>query len=1036
MKSINRLNIRLFISCLFIFFSGSLFAQSLTVKGNITDNTGETIPGVNIAVKGTTSGTASDIDGNYSVTVPAGNSVLVFSFIGYSTQEINVNNRTTLNVVLEEDVQQLSEVVAIGYGTTRKADLSTAVSTIKVDQMMKSRPSNLSSILQGQLPGVTIQFNGGDPLSGQTYNIRGKGSRDSDGILWVVDGVPGAPYNMEDVESVTVLKDAASAAIYGASVGSGGVIVITTKQAREGKVKVDVNVSHSFQNAWKLPKGLTSQQLNKVWKDVTSLSTVMGLPDEKDAAKYPYGTETRTDWMDEIFRTGHLQHYAVALSGGTEAMKAIGSFSYDRTDGLLLNTYREQFGGKIGLDFQIAKWLKFSETANFQYSNGQGGINTNSHESYIIEALMYPPSATVYEYDQSGNPVYDDNGKPLYGGTVPLWAKDVYGITAGYGSIRNPVASLERLRQNRPSANVYSTSVLELKPVNEITVRSSFTAALNTSRYENFSMSIPEIGRPNLQNSRYVSSAWQTKWLWESTATYANAFDKHHISALAGYTMQAVNDRSNSTTVYNFTREDEHYTILGNGSDWSTTKPGEGIGDEHMISALARVGYSFDDRYFATASIRRDASSKLAPENNYGTFPAFSASWKISSESFFNNVQAINLLKLRGGWGRVGDCGMVPRYSYNAPMGSTGETVFGKNLDQSPTGVYQQTIANRSLVWETTEQTGMGLDMTLLDNSLDMTVDYFHKLTRGLIDNIPPPSVAGIQYDPRGNVGKVLNEGWEFSANYHKKIGDLTFSIYGNAGVLNSEVLELDSRNDVMTHSDQLRSAVGQPWYAYSLIKTDGIFQTDEEINNYKSKDGKVIQAAARPGDLKFIDYNGDGIITADDRQFMGSYLPDLTYAFGGNIAYKGLDFGLYFQGISGVKIYNSFKQNASLFAAQGTNTLTDVLNSWNYNAHSGNPRISWLDDANGNYNNASDYFLENGDYLRLKNVTLGYTLPKTLMRQAGMERMGIRLYASAENLLTFTKYKGFDPEVGNHGVDGGVYPVSRSITIGLNVNF
>jgi TonB-linked SusC/RagA family outer membrane protein len=1026
------INIKLFFSCLFIFFSGSLIAQNLTVKGNITDNTGETVPGVNISVKGTALGTASGSDGNYSISVPNGNSVLVFSFIGYVTQEISVNNRTIINPILQEDVFQLSEVVAIGYGTARKADLSTAVSTLKVDQTMKSRPSNLSSILQGQLPGVTIQFNGGDPLSGQTYNIRGKGSRDSDGILWVVDGVPGAPYNMEDVETITVLKDAASAAIYGASVGSGGVIVITTKQAKEGKMKVDVNVSHSFQNAAKLPKVLNSQQLNKVWKDVTSLSTVMGLPDEKNAAIYPYGAETRTDWLDEIFRTGELQHYAVSLTGGTETIKAFGSVSYDRNDGLLLNTYREQFGGKLGLDFQIAKWLKFSETANFQHSNGIGGINTNSHESYIIEALMYPPSATVYEQDQNGNIVYENN-QPLYGGTVPRWAKDVYGITAGYGSIRNPVASLERLRQNRPSANVYSTSVLELKPVKEITVRSSFTAALNTSRYEGFSMSIPEIGRPNLENSRNVSSYWQVRWLWENTATYVNVFDKHHISALAGYTMQEINDRSSGATVYSFTREDEHYTLLGNGDDYSKSKPSEAISEEHMISGLARLGYSYDDRYFATASIRRDASSKLAPENNYGTFPAFSASWKISSESFFN-VPAVNLLKLRGGWGRVGDCGMVPRYSYNASLGSTNSTVYGKNQDQNPTGIYQQTIANRALVWETTEQTGFGTDITLLNNSLDVTVDYFHKLTRDLIDVLPAPSVAGIQNDPRGNVGKVLNEGWEFSANYHKTFNDITFSFYGNASVLNSEVLNLDPRK-VMNHNDQLRSTVGQPWYAYALIKTDGIFQTQEEINNHKSN-GIVIQPNARPGDLKFVDYNGDGMINNDDRQYMGSYLPDLTYAFGGNITYKGLDFGLYFQGISGVKIYNSFKQNTSLFAAQGTNTTTDVLNSWNYNAQSGNPRISWLDDANGNYNNASDYYLENGDYLRLKNVTLGYTLPKTLLKQAGLGNTGIRLYLSAENLLTFTKYKGFDPEVGNHGIDGGAYPVSRSVTVGLNVNF
>jgi hypothetical protein len=372
-------------------------------------------------------------------------------------------------------------------------------------------------------------------------------------------------------------------------------------------------------------------------------------------------------------------------------------------------------------------------------------------------------------------------------------------------------------------------------------------------------------------------------------------------------------------------------------------------------------------------------------------------------------------------------------------MGTTGETVFGKNLDQSPTGVFQGTIANRALVWETTEQTGAGLDITLLDKSLEVTVDYFHKLTKDLIDVLPAPSVAGIRDDPRGNVGKVLNEGWEFSANYHKTLGDITFTVYGNAGLLTSKVLNLDPRKE-MNHSGQLRSTVGQPWYAYALLKTDGIFQTRNEILSYTHTNAagetKLVQPNAQPGDLKFIDYNNDGIINNDDRQYMGSYLPDLTYAFGGSIAYKGIDFSLFFQGISGVKIYNLFKQNVATSAAEGGNTLTDVLSAWNYDPYSGIPRISWLGDANGNYNNSSDYFLEDGDYLRLKNVTLGYTLPKALLQKAGMGQIGIRFYVNAENLLTFTKYSGFDPEVGNHGVDGGVYPVSRSITVGLNINF
>jgi TonB-linked SusC/RagA family outer membrane protein len=1029
----HKIIIKLFFSSLLLALAGTLAAQQITVKGTVTDNNGA-LPGATIAVKGTTNATISDIDGNYTIAVSGGDAVLAYSFLGYATQEIAVGNRSIINVTLVETTTAIDEVVVIGYGMQRKADLSMAVSNIQVDQTMKSRPANISSVLQGQIPGLTIQFDGGDPMSGQSYNIRGKGSRDSDGILWVVDGVPGAPYNMEDVESVTVLKDAASAAIYGASVGSGGVILITTKQAQAGKVKVDVNVSHSFQNAAKLPKVLNSEQFNKLWHDVISVtSTAIMLPAVFDASQYPYGTETRTDWLDEIFRTGQVQHYAVSLSGGSEKLKALASFAYDKTDGLLINTYKSQLNGKMNLDFQVTKWLKFAQKGTFQHTNGQGGLRTNTHESYIVEALGYPPSATVYEYDENGNLLYNADGSPMYGGTTAKWT----GVT-GYGAGRNPVASLNRLRQNRPASAIFSTSTLELKPLKGLTIKSDFTASLNSSRHEEFVAKIPELGRPNPENSRYISSAREIHWLWENIATYAAEFGKHNISAMAGYTMQAWNHHDNGTTTTRYDHEDEYYTVFTNANEWSKTKPTESIWGESMLSGLGRVGYSYDDRYFATASLRYDATSKLAPENNGQLFPAFSGSWKISSEGFFN-VPAVNLLKLRGSWGRVGDCGSVPRYSYNPSLGSTSSAgILGKDVNVPVYGAYIRTVANPSLVWETTEQTGFGLDATLLDNTLDVSVDWFHKTTKDLIDEWKMPSVAGIQKNPYGNVGEVLNTGWEFSANYHNTIGDVKFSVYGNAGAVRSEVLEL---NEKMEHSLQLRSDMGQPWYAYALIPTDGIFQSYDEIRNHTYTNPEtgainLIQPNARPGDIKFVDYNNDGKINNDDRKFMGSYLPSLTYAFGGTVEYKGFDFSIYFQGVAGVKIYNLFRQNAYLNGAAGSNMSTEVLNAWNYNTQSGNPRISWLDDANQNYTNASDYYLENGDYLRLKNVTLGYTLPKKLLQGAGMENVGIRMYAGAENLFTFTNYSGFDPEVGNHGVDGGVYPVARTFIVGLNVNF
>jgi TonB-linked SusC/RagA family outer membrane protein len=1026
--------------CLFAVLTSSLIAQTITVKGTVKDNDG-TIPGVNVAIKGTLTGTVSDIDGKYSISVSGSNAVLVFSYIGYATQEITVGNQTVIDVTLTESENLLDEVVAIGYGTARKSDLSMAVSTVKMDRTLKSRPSNLNSILQGKVPGLTIQSEGGDPLKSARYSLRGKGSRDNDGILWIVDGVPGAPYQLEDVETITVLKDAASAAIYGAQVGAGGVIVVTTKKAQTGKIKVDVNVSHGFKNAWRTPDVVTAEQYMQLWQDaIDSSVTSKDLPISANPERYPYGSVTRTDWIDEVLRTAQVQHYSISLSGGSDMTKALASFSYDKNEGLLMNTWQESFGAKLHLDFQPAKWLKFSERASMSYSNGQGDVWNASHQGVLMNAVFYPRSATVYEYGEDGTPVLDVNGKPAFGGTIPQWA--VAQGVSGYGEIRNPVAELSRLNQNRPSANLYSTSSLEIKPVASFTFRSDFTTGLMPSRYEDFLYRVPEYGRPDTQNSRTISSTWAYKYLWENIASYAEAFGEHHISAMVGYTMQYETSHYNWTTAYGFDKEDEHYTIFTNATDWTHSKPAEEIWEEAMTSALGRIGYSYADRYFATASVRRDASSKLYPKNNSGVFPAFSASWKISSEPFFQ-APFINLLKLRGGWGQIGNVASVPRYSYNVPLAVTDwPAAMGEDMKGALYGTYQRTIANLDLIWETSEQTSAGLDAAFLDNSLNLSIDWYSKTTKDLVDRIPIPTMAGLVDEPYGNVGEVLNTGWEFSASYNRKIGEVNVNLYGNVSTVRSEVLDLGAR-DILSHANStnggtmqpLRSEVGHPWYSYKLIKTDGLFQSQTEIDNY-TKNGVKIQPNARPGDLKFVDYNDDGIINDDDRQYMGSYLPELTYSFGAGFDYKGFDFNFLFQGIAGVKIFNGFKMMGLTGRGQGSYMLADALNSWTYDHQSDIPRICLVDDPNGNYDKASDFLLEDGSYLRLKNVTIGYTLPKTFLKSIGMGDLGLRLYVGAENLLTFTHYTGFDPEVGALGLDAGTYPIARTFNFGFNFNF
>lgn len=1034
-----------------LFLSVGMYAQQITTTGTVKDSTGEPIIGANVLVKGSTLGSITDIDGKFTIKVSNGD-VLQFSFMGYKTIEMKAENKP-MNIVLQEDTEVLDEVVVIGYGTSRKEDLSTAVTTVKMDDRLKSRPANLASYLQGQMPGVMIQSNGGDPMAEVSMSIRGRGSRGTDksynsgdGVLYVVDGVPGAPFNMEDVESITVLKDAASAAIYGASVGSGGVVVVTTKQASAGKAKVSINISKSFKSAMNLPETLTAEQYNQVWAD--AVKTYGGqMVAARNPELFPYGNVTRTDWMDAIFRTGSLEHYALSVSGGSDVMKGFASFAYDNDKGVMLNTFSRKFSAKANLDFQLSKWLKLSERATYEYKNGQGDIMTG-HQGVLNQAVFFPRSATVYDYDKEGNLMYDDQRKPLYHGTIPRWAAQE-GISSPYGEIRNPVATLERLDQQRPSTKIYSTTSIEIKPISSLTIKSDFTAGLEIKTEDIFSPKVPEIGRPELENKREKSNEWKSTILWESTATWAHVFnDAHHVSAMAGYSMKYEKYKWDRYYTSKFNREDRHSITNGQAGDWSKYKPEEEIWEESMISAFARLGYSYEDRYFITGSLRRDATSKLYKDNNSGIFPAVSASWKISSESFFEPLKSvISLLKIRGSWGQVGNVALVPRYSWNVPLNETEwPIIYGKDLHTVQNGVYAGSIGTKNLKWETTEQYGIGLDLGLFDNSLNVTIDYFNKRTKDLIEIVPMPSVAGVSVDPYGNIGDVVNRGWEFSANYQKKIGDVTFGVNGNISTVHNEVLDLGNM-DYIQHTvgvndkRPLRSAVGQPWYSYYVLKTEGIFQNEQEIKDFTWTDPqtgmtKMIQPNAKPGDFKYVDFNNDGKITDDDKQYLGSYMPKITFGFGGNVQYKGIDFSFQFQGVGKSTVYNGYKQMGYTGRGQGSNMLADVLNSWDYNKTSGVPRLAIIEDGNGNYSNLNDFFLEDASYLRLKNVTLGYTLPVSVMRAIGIPTSSLRFYVNAENLFTVTDYSGIDPEVGNFGLDGGTYPVARSFSIGFNFNF
>ena len=1009
-------------------------AQKL-VNGNVMSATDATpLAGVTVFAKGTQITTVTDNAGDFSITMPASSSTLVFSFVGKKTKEVQVSGQQPVNVALEDDIVGIDEVVTIGYANARKRDLQGAVSTIKVGDNFKGRPSSIGNILQGQVPGVNITQTG-DPTAGSVINIRGKGNKNGDAVLFVVDGVPGAPFNTADVETVTVLKDASSAAIYGALAGSGGVILITTKQAKQGKISVDVNAWNGRQQAWRLPKVLSAEEFNKAWADA-SAAAGKTVPKTYNPILFPYGNVTRTDWLDAIFRTGNMEHYDLTLRGGSKEAKTLASVSYDNTEGTLITTYAQKLTTRLGVDLKLNNWVSVAQNLLYDYSNGKSSIG-DGHTGSIFGAMAYPRFSTVYEYDDQGN--------QLYGGTVPRWA-----LAQGYSveaDLRNPVAMLEKVRQNNPQNRIFSATSLRLNLFPGLTFKSDYAVDVSSVRNESFQMKFLEPGRTIDQNYRNIANSLSKGWNWENILSYTRIFNQvHNVSLLGAFVMNKRNYRYDQTEMRGFDFENPYNTIFPNGTDWSV-KPFEAIWDESTVSALGRASYSFNDRYFVSASLRRDASSKLNPDNNSDIFPAVSGSWKISSERFMENIKAISFLKLRASWGQVGNINSVRRFIYAPPYQVTSWPLFlGTNGQIQGYGIYQPTIPNADLKWERTEQTNVGLDISFLDNSLNATIDYYNKLTKDLIETMPVPSVAGVASAPEFNIGQVQNKGWEFSLGYIKKIGAIDINIGGNLAHFTNEVLNI-GLNSFIPHDNDvnsmkpLRSQVGQPWYSYYVIDAAGIFRTQAEVDAYTWTNPTTnavskIQPNAKPGDLKFIDANNDGTINDADRKYMGAYdMPKYTYGFNLGVGWKGINLNAFFMGVSGVKIFNGVRA-MTYTGSKGWNMSTDVLNSFNYNPNSDIPRLAVVEDPNGNFSKVSDYFLEKGDYMRLKTLSCSYMLPKVILGNSFLSKSIIRVYVNGENLLTFTKYSAFDPEVGNQGVDSGRFPVSKMYSAGINVSF
>lgn len=1021
--------------------------QTNMVKGIVKDASGEPIIGASVVVKGYSRGSVTDVNGNFSINAKSGQTLQI-TYVGFITQEVRVSGQD-LNITLQEDNALLDEIVVLGYGAqTRKQDLSAAVGVVgDVDKLSQRAVTSAEAMMQGQLPGVTISANGGDPTSTPSVVIRGQGST-KDGLLWVVDGITGAPIpSVSDIESIVVLKDAASAAIYGAQSGAGGVILVTTKKAKAGATSISYDGVYGFRTATGIAHGLTAEEQLQVRTASGATAGITGW----DTTKNPWITTTRTDWADEVFRTAFYQRHNVVLNTGSETAKNRISYAYDGDNGVLRSTYNNKHTLHYNGEFNINKWITITEDFTWRNSSKRSTNTSSAENGVLMNSIYMPSSAAIRQYDGTG-----------FGGTTtedPAYiAKYGSNFADIHGDAINPLRLLEAPNVWDKTSDTWTTTSLQIHDVIPgLKFTSRFTYYIQTNHYKDFIPGRPEIGKADptnyLTNTTYRYSGWKT----ENTLLYDNSFGKHNIGALISTTADREYMRTLDATGTNFSAEEPFLQYL----DYAATK---NVFDrlahkDANVSFISRIAYSYDDRYFFTASWRKDWAGRLPKNYKSGTYPAVTAGWKVSNESWFPKNDVVNMFKLRASWGKIGNLGSIA-YNYSSAVIGIDDNQWNK-LQGAQYGItsgtrlgtimYFDKALNTKLTWETSEQWDLGIDLSMLNNRLTLSFDYFDKRTKNLIQQASQgwPSTIGIDAsEALVNLGEVKNNGIEIAAGWNNKINkNFSYFVNANFAWLNNEVLDSgissDGKAGVWMDSssfkdikDVIRSTAGQPLNSFYLIKTDGIFQSDAEAAAYVDKNGNRIQPAAKAGDLKFVDFNEDGVISDDDRQYCGNAMPKTTFALSAGFNWKNLSVSAMLQGVGGAQALFVGKYTTLNEAYGNFNRWNKILDAWSAtNTGSDIPRISYKDE-NGNFSTNSDWYLENASYLRLKNITVGYDLTSIIRKSSHLaNRMSsLFVYVTGENLFTITKYSGMDPECG--GWDSMKFPVSRTISFGIKLTY
>ncbi len=998
--------------------------QTMTVRGTVTDQAGMPVIGANIVVKGSSTGTITDFDGKFSLEVPSG-SVLVVSYIGYLSQEVPVGNKTTINVTLKEDTQALDEVVVVGYGTMKKSDITGAISSVSEESIARQPVANVSTALQGLATGVSVTSSSGSPGEAATIRIRGVGTVNDAEPLYVVDGMPVTDINYlstSDIQSIEVLKDASASAIYG-SRGANGVILITTKKGEVGKTTVTLDAY------WGMNKVLNNLDLmsGPEWYDYQEqLNALRSAPIDLSLVN----RNTSTNWMDEITRTAFMHNYSVGISGGkADDYKYNLGLSYIDQEGTIKKSDYQRFSVRQSSEKTIIK---------DHLVVGTNASITRSTDSSISERN----SSGVYDADYGvvSNAIRLDPVTPAQN------ADGSYGYSP-YIDYYNPLASI-MYRDNRRERLAFVGNMFgEWQIIKGLKFKSTFGAEIRRIDNKTFSP-VYQVSpsQRNLESS--VSKTWQKRhnYLFENTLSYENTFaEKHSINAIIGYTNEWGMYESLGASARDLIGESENLHYIDATLDDTKTTASNSATEFGLMSYLGRVHYDYDDKYLVTVTFRRDGSSKFSEKNRWGNFPSFALGWRLDNEEFFKKLNAdwVSSLKLRGGWGQIGNQNITNYVDRSLlALNATYGALFGARPNETLyQGIAVARLGNPDIKWETTESYNIGLDASFFNQRLMFNFEYYNKTTKDMLLAAPMPIYMGYTSNTFTNIGEANNRGIEVNLEWRDQTeGGFQYNVGMNFSTIRNRMTKLNGGTPISDGSFRngqyylTYTTEGMPIGAFWGYVTDGLIQTQEQLDAVKRAD---YQPNAELGDVLFVDTNNDGKLDSNDRTMIGNPIPDVIYGINVGMAWKGFDLNLQFSGTIGNDIFNAMRWY-TYFPNDMTNKDRALLNYWTpQNTNTDIPRLTPVD--NNDNDRFSDMYVENGSFLRLKNATLGYTLPSVLTQKIGMQR--VRFYVSGTNLFTISSYTGMDPEVGqsssaSRGIDYGIYPQSISFTGGINVTF